>query len=313
MIRVNKSMKLLTLFVIFCAQFHIFQGELVRLPRSSLVTKKTESKNAVKKILSSQTIFQRIIGLRCGSNVLSSTEKINEMKEIPPTENCAIVISTSVGSVFLDKKKKLTIPRNSTVADLKQLVQKKFPGCPPVALQKLFLGVRALSDNEIIGNITVTSLTPILLDMLSGTSIYNKTLSISQALEAHAALIVQQAYLGAKMLESYTDNSQQNDMNSTSSFQEVPMQMDSGLYRDMFEAVNRTLYETYAEDIAVALEKETEPETLTDDTAAWRGKRTETKPLTAALAREFDLNLRGIRSFLYYSVLLGVRRQQSYF
>ena len=252
------------------------------------------------------TNFHKVMELRCGSSIQASPDTMDMTKENPPTESCAIIVSTSVGSVFLDKKKKLTVPRNSTVADLKHLVQKKFPGCPPTALQRLFLGVRVLSDNEIIGNLTVNSVTPILLDMITGTSVYNKTLSISQALEAHAALIVQQSYLGAKMLESYSDISQHNNRDSKSDSLDTPVQMESGLYRDMFEAVNRTLYETYADDIAVALERETEPETSTDDTAAWRGKRKVTKPLTAALAREFDLNLRGIRSFLYYSVLLGV-------
>ena len=252
------------------------------------------------------TNLHRVIELRCGSSIQASPDTMDITKENPPTESCAIILSTSIGSVFLDKKKKLMVPRNSTVADLKRLVQKKFPGCPPTALQRLFLGVRVLSDNEIIGNLTVNSVTPILLDMITGTSVYNKTLSISQALEAHAALIIQQSYLGAKMLESYSDNSQHNHGNSTSVCLDSTVQMESGLYRDMFEAVNRTLYETYADDIAVALEREREPETSTDDTAAWRGKRKVTKPLTAALAREFDLNLRGIRSFLYYSVLLGV-------
>ena len=306
----RRTLSFFTLYIILCAQFKKLQGKLIPSTFTSCFTKEETSRNALKRSLSSsRSSFQKLIELRCGSNIQAAVaaDTMDITKENTPVENCAIIVSTSVGSVFLDKKKKLSIPKNSTVADLKQLVQKKFPGCPPIALQKLFLGVRALSDNEIIGNITVTSPTPILLDMLTGTSVYNKTLSISQALEAHAALIVQQSYLGAKMHESYSDISQHNEVNSSSSFLDSPTQMESGLYRDMFEAVNRTLYETYADDIAVALEKETEPETLTNDTAAWRGKRADTKPLTAALAREFDLNLRGIRSFLYYSVLLGVR------
>ena len=215
---------------------------------------------------------------------------------------CAILVSTSVGSMFLDKKKRLSVPGNSTVGELKGLIEKKFPGCPPTPLQRLFVGIRLLQDDEIIGNITTTSPTPILLDMMSGVSVYNKTLSISQALEAHVASIVQQSYLGAKLRESFTSSIGTSSSNDTSSV----VLPDSSYYRDMFDVVNRTLYETYAEDIAEALELEKEPETIADDTRAWRAPQQETKPLAAALAKEFDLNGKGIKSFVYYSILLGI-------
>ena len=286
-----------------------------RLQISSLlsVTSKHNDRKCSKRIcpLGSQNLH-KIAKLRGGSDISA----LDEPLKVVPSEVCAIVVSTSVGSIFLDKKKRLTISRNATVGDLKCMIEKKFPGCPPTGLQKLFLGVRALGDGELIGNITVTSPTPILLDMLTGTSVYNRTLSISQALEAHASLIVQQSYLGAKMRATYIDigaaESTSNlvaDVNGTV----MQPQLESGLYRDMFDAVNRTLYETYAEDIAEALEREKEPETLTDDTAAWRGKQKETKPLAAALAKEFDLNIRGMKSFFYYSILLGVRHIQFFF
>ena len=168
-------------------------------------SRNNNNKNLDKRALGTRSCFQRMIKLRGGADIIETIESLDVKKEMPSGDNCAIVVSTSVGSVFLDKKKRLSIPRNSTVAELKTMIEKKFPGCPPTGLQRLFLGVRALSDDEIIGNITVTSPTPILLDMLSGTSVYNKTLSISQALEAHAALIVQQSYLGSKLLASYSD------------------------------------------------------------------------------------------------------------
>ena len=40
------------------------------------------------------------------------------------------------------------------------------------------------------------------------------------------------------------------------------IRLESGYYREMFESLNKTLYETYAEDIAEALERESEPETI---------------------------------------------------
>ena len=229
---------------------------------------------------------------------------------------CTIIVSTSVGSAFLDKKKRLTVPRNSTVAELKSLIEKKFPGCPPAALQRLFSGVRPLHDDDVIGNVTSTSAaavsaagaapTPLLLDMMSGVGVYNKTLSITQALEAHAASVVQQAYVGAKFREFCAGTGTAAAGGGSGGEEAV---VESSFYRDMFERVNRTLYETYADDIAAALELEKEPETIGDDTKAWRSPtRTEARPLVAALAKEFDLNVKGIRSFVYYSILLAVSR-----
>jgi hypothetical protein len=82
--------------------------------------------------------------------------------------------------------------------------------------------------------------------------------------------------------------------------------MDSAIYREMFQVLNETLYQTYAEDIAEALKAESEPEIVSADTASWRGDAKQRSPLALAIAKEFDLNPRSLKSFLYYSVLLGV-------
>lgn len=74
----------------------------------------------------------------------------------------------------------------------------------------------------------------------------------------------------------------------------------------MFVAVNQSLHATYLDDIADALVEEQEPETFSADTASWRHNKKDKSPITMALAKEFDLNIRGIRNFAYYSVLLGV-------
>ena len=229
---------------------------------------------------------------------------------------CTVYVSTSVGSKFLDKKKKLIVPRNYTVAQLKDLVHEKFPGSPPQKLQRLFYGLRFLEDEEILGNVTGTAIvapsTIITLDMLSGTSVYNKTLSISQSLEAYAAISVQQAYLGEKLRQAFLQSiyGVEND----SVHQSDTERMEMSIYRDMFEAVNNSLHEKYAEDIAQALEEEADPEADSVDTAAWRGgvtgsRRKEKAPLAAALAKQFDLNGRTLRQLAYYSILAGVFAQ----
>ena len=233
-----------------------------------------------------------ILNLR-GGNEAATLSKADE------TTPVSVLVSTSMGSSFLDKKKRVQISRNSTIADLKELIESKFPASPPKQLQKLFLGMRYLSDLEQLGNITSGNSIQILLDMPSGTSVYNKSLSISQALEAYSALTVQQAYLGDQLKRLHS--------NSNAEMSVIDTMPESIAYRSLFLSLNETLYRTYAEDIHAALEIEKEPDVITQDTLAWRGGLKRRSPLVAAFAKEFDINLRSFRSFLYFSFLLAVR------
>lgn len=114
----------------------------------------------------------------------------------------SVLVSTSFGSHFLDKKKRLTILKNSTVAELKSQIHQKFPGSPPTELQNLYFTSRYLTDDdEVVSNITALSPIPIFLDMMCGTGVYNRTMSITQAIDAYVATIVQQSFLGDKMRE----------------------------------------------------------------------------------------------------------------
>ena len=248
------------------------------------------------------------IYIRGGSTDIDTKDNYNNEEQQGP---CTILVSTSVGSSFLDKKKRLTVNRNATVADLKQQLQLKFPGGPPISLQKLFYGVKSLKDDDVIGNITTASSIPILLDMLTGTSVYNKTMSITQALEAYASVIVHQAYIGDKMKAQYAALSSPAQLvsetsNTTTSEDSTTDIMETAIYREMFDSVKKSLYETYAEDIYQALEEEKEPETITGDTAAWRGDKVEVGPLNELLAKQFDMNFKSVKMFAYYSILLAI-------
>jgi len=57
-------------------------------------------------------------------------------------------VATHVGSRFLDKKVDVTVDGDATVGDVKRQVRARFPGAPPVSLQRLFLGSRLLRDDE---------------------------------------------------------------------------------------------------------------------------------------------------------------------
>jgi hypothetical protein len=231
----------------------------------------------------------------------SSDGGVLEDKE--DTSPITVVVSTSFGSTFLDKKKRIQISRNSSVAQLKDLIEAKFPASPPVQLQRLFLGVRHLQDEEVLGNITTTN-AQILLDMPSGTSVYNKSLTIAQALEAYSSLIVQQTYLGDKLKSMFGDKNK----NAANVSEFTP---ESSVYRELFISLNDSLYKAYSDDIMDAFEIEKEPETIEDDTAPWRAGTKKRSPLVAAFAKEFDINVRSFKSFIYFSFLFAVRSGSS--
>jgi len=132
------------------------------------------------------------LGLRGGSTMPVKDEE--GIQTTPVT----LIVSTNVGNPFLDKKKRLQLQRNATVAELKTALHNKFPGAPPVQLQHIYFGMNELSDTQLVGNITGISPVPLVLDMLTGTSAYNKTMSVRQAIDAYAALQAQQAYVGTQ-------------------------------------------------------------------------------------------------------------------
>jgi hypothetical protein len=217
----------------------------------------------------------------------------------PAASTTAVLVSTSIGSSFLDKKKKLIVGRNCTVIELKETIRDKFPGGPPVKIQKLFFGSRLLQDNELVANITTAPQIPLLLDMLTGTSAYNRTMSIAEAIEAYTASMTQQAFIGDKLRAVYAAEAGVNILSDNAT-------IDSVIYKEMFRSINESLYMTYGSNIRAALLIEAEPEIESSDTARWRGERKQRSPLSIAIAKEFDINTRNLKTFLYYSILLVV-------
>lgn len=208
-----------------------------------------------------------------------------------------VLVSTVFGSLFLDKTKRLTLDKNSSVFDLKHQISAKFPGSPPKELQRLYYNSRILNDNEKIGSLTLLSPVPILLDMMSGTSIYDKSLSVTQGLDAYVATITQQAFLGSEM-QALLHTA---DTNATWSTEMKTLQ-----FRLLYQTINASIYENYWDDIQLALEAEKDPEIVTADTTPWRAATSFTNPLTTAIAKEFDLNWKGFTSYLQISLVLLV-------
>jgi hypothetical protein len=240
-------------------------------------------------------------------------------------KNITCILSTSLGSIFLDKSKRLSIQPNSSVLELKHLIQAKFPGSPPIEFQRLFFEFRLLSNNELLNQLTAfgqvtnnnsspTTTMPteisILLDMITGTSSYNRTMSISQALEAYVAVNVHQAYLSSLMKRALEYGQDVSSLDKEL-FSPESLQPDTLTYRELFDALNASLYEQYGLEIAAALEEERNPDISSVDTASWRapvGGPKKLNPLAQAWAKNFDTNKQVAMSLLYFSFVLVVRK-----
>jgi hypothetical protein len=228
-------------------------------------------------------------------------EEDEVVEEKPPT---SIIISTSVGSIYLDKKRRISVPANSTVGFLKEQLSSRFPGSPPRLLQRIFFGTQMLSDDTRVDNVTSLSPVPLTLDMMTGTSVYNRTMTVTQALEAYAAAAVQQAYTGQTLHKIFDekffmekDREDKSDIEGDTTPQTVR-------FREMFLALNASIYENFADEIGQALLAEREPEAYASDTAAWRSTKGSISPVAAAFAKEFDLNWNGAKNFVYFTALL---------
>jgi hypothetical protein len=283
---------LAAIYGISYAAMHVRRANSAKFP----LNESRKRKNAPPSLLSLMRM------LRCGA---SSAFNLDELMKRKPssgdlTGNVDVLVTTSLGSSFLDKKKRLTLPANLTVFELKLQLSSKFPGSPPVGLQRLFYASRLLNDSEVLGRTTTLSPLPLVLDMISGTSAYNRTLSIRSSIEAYVSTLVHQAYIGAKIRDQLRPEEQ------------APT-LESPYYGDLFQQLNASVYEQYKDDIAAALELEKEPDVRSTDTDAWRSdgalgqSERPVNPLSAALAKEFDLNWRGLRNFAYYSLVLMVR------
>lgn len=285
---------LLLLSVVYIDASHFIQRLSHVVPREASTTQQRPAQRALSSIL---------VDLRGGAETKFNINDLLSVRSSPSKDNlegtAEVIVATSVGSSFLDKRKKLVLPRSATVLELKGQLSSKFPGSPPIALQRLFYDSRLLNDTELIGHLSPVSPMPIALDMITGTSAYNRTLSVAQAIEAYVASMVHQAYIGAKMQELHTPSNGRT----------ANPEMESKYYSDLFRTLNESLYEQYKEDIALALEQEKEPDVKSPDTQAWRNQDSAppVSPLAAALAKEFDLNWRGLRHFTYYSLVIAVR------
>ncbi|RYH08163.1 hypothetical protein EON65_41135 [archaeon] len=178
--------------------------------------------------------IRSILRFRGGSTVAAKEDTLGNSSKPTPT-TCTILVSTSIGSSFLDKKKKVVLARNTTVYQLKQYIQQKFPGSPPLPLQTVYFGTKQLTDDEILSNVTSLPTIPLVLDMITGSSVYNKTLNIRQALEAYVSTLVQLSYLHTQMAYTLSDS----DSNAT-------RLMLSPLLKEMFVKINQSVYATYA-------------------------------------------------------------------
>jgi hypothetical protein len=226
----------------------------------------------------------------------------DEIKTEDVAAKTNIVVLTSFGSSFLDKRKKFNIPVTTSIADLKEMIEQKFPGSPPFPLQRLFFAGRLLEDSETVENITADSPSPvILLDMMTGTAGYHKNLTISQAIEAYVSCVTQQTYIGEKLKALLA--SEWPDASVIESYK----------YQEIFQAINASVYENCSDFIRLALEKEKNPEVVSSDISKWNNLNSQINPLIIAFVKQFDLTPNEIRRYLFFTFILLVRKYSTVF
>lgn len=243
-----------------------------------------------------------ILRYRGGSAVTPPPSIRSEVRQSPlhvQPEYRHVVVTAALGSRYLDRRKLLRIDSNATVAGLKDVLSRQFPGCPPPALQTLYLGSRVLLDDMVMNNITDLSPIPVSMDLLTGTGIYNRTiLSVSDALEMLAALEAH-AIANAKMQVYLIDGGVRRNASG----------QNLHLVKELFRSRNASIYDTMGGDIAAALTAEKNPEKETADTSAWRtptANRMRMMGYKEVIGGTLNMNWEEVKSSLIASVLLSV-------
>ncbi len=246
-------------------------------------------------------------------------------------DNISVLVSTRGGSPFLDKSKRLVMGLNSTVLQLKQMIQQKFPGNPPSQTQKIYLGLQLLLNNQTLSELSPAPTISLLLDMFCGTTSYNRTMSVQQCVEAWASVQVQQAFVARQLHNAFALLASA----STSTAHSAPCEaltgsgeeMETCAFRDMFLFLNETFASSVCAEVEAARDRERSAEVAALDTEAWRvlqdttsplpargssqwgkerGRGRSKTPLAAAVARVVDINPRRASQLAYLSLLLTV-------
>lgn len=224
---------------------------------------------------------------------MPSSHGAGPKKELPSDAiPVQILVSTNIGSEFLDKKKKLSIPPTATVRHLKKLIKAKFPGSPPISLQRLACDTTILDDSVVVSEATSNGETPVVLETISGSGSYNRSLSVAQSIDAYVATIVQSAFIGNKLQQ----------LGGGKPAASLSDEIETLRYRDMLQAARENLETSYAVDIDAAKEAERSPEV--SSAYSWRVQKPSLSPLWKSLARELDLNTQSFFNMVYYSFLM---------
>jgi hypothetical protein len=186
------------------------------------------------------------------------------------TGNITLWITSNFGrSSLLHSTTKLTVPRNSTVLQLKHSLTHSLPGNPPAALQHIYLDSTRVSDDLTWGNITHKALLHVQLDLLFGTALYNKSSlphSITQAIDRYIAMCVHEAYLTNKLTDELTSTTGEHDSDSDSDSDRVSecvsecvSEQDSVKYRRLYHTLNESVYLQLGPQIKAAQAAERDP------------------------------------------------------
>ena len=255
--------------------------------------------------------------VRGGASVSASSTSPQRTRDTTVGDITIFLTSNFGLSPFLQKTQKIKIPRNASVAKLKEIIQEKFPGHPPIGLQNLYLESKILRSDKILGHLTNKIVLTIQLDLMSGTMMYNRTFALSKAIDAYISLEVHEAYLNNKLTEVIISPSSSQSKISNSMRHMLP---DSFKYRQLYKKLNESFYETYASDIKAAFEAEKDPSIEAEDTRRWQSA---TIPATVAnkwgastikdiIRHELLLNDKSVAKLTYWSSALMVMQHSAH-
>ena len=211
--------------------------------------------------------------------------------------NISVLVAVPMGLKYLDRKKLSGMSRNASVLELKRHLEATFPGYPPVVLQRIFWRSRLLDNDELLGDICNTTTLTLTLDLLSGTSGYNRTGAIAETVDALISTQVHMAVNGAAILQNISPSNISTEDSLSACI---------ALYRRL----NASFYAQYAKEIERALLEERNPESASEDTMPWRrkGDRIKYSALSLYLAKEFNLHMNSIKPILSNAFLMTVSK-----
>jgi hypothetical protein len=166
-----------------------------------------------------------------------------------------VTVRSSVGSKWLDRHCTLRVSPNTSVRELRDSIQKAFPGNPPARLQRLFLESRLLADSEKVGDLVSDDADRLVLKLdwvpLSTTQYSTTGATVDEMLSATVSLRAAIQFAN-QMAAALADEERSSELLRSP----API---TATYQKQVEQETRVLPEVFKDQLAAAHAKEADP------------------------------------------------------